>query len=305
MSERKILIVGDVHIKVQSPGGRLDNYYKAIMGKLIDVLDIAEKESVDLVIFTGDIFSSKSVPYNLVKKVKDYLGLFACRVLIAPGNHDVYNGLLSHIKYNAIGLIGEEYILTEEAKFLFDGVWIEGADNLYELDKDVSNYDFKTPLTGDIFRIKVVHGAMVGKGETFFGDYTPIDSLVGKIRQDLTIAGHIHGGIHYNDEGRQKFIRAGSICRNNKTDKRDRIEVGILHLDKNAVTGFTVRELKSAKPFEDVYFADDSVEFKDEFVEGLKEYGGIGECAIPEIVGKIFDKRLYNKFMALWEKVED
>lgn len=52
----KILYMTDTHIRGTSPRSRTDDFQQAIREKIEEVIDIAERERVDLVLHGGDLF---------------------------------------------------------------------------------------------------------------------------------------------------------------------------------------------------------------------------------------------------------
>lgn len=301
----KFLVIGDVHLKVKSPASRIDDYYRALMLKLIQIVKIAESGEYDAVIFTGDFFHTQSSSFNLVYKFRQLLREFKIPIYGVIGNHDVSNGLLSHVVYSPLSVIDELNIIGNEAVEISKGIWLEGCDDLYNLDKDVENYYFKTELPEDVFKIKLVHGTLVPCGAKFFGDYTSVDSL-SEMPQDLLISGHIHGNPYAeSDDNNKGFIMAGSICRNSKADKRDRIFIIALEIKEDKNWSVAPIELKVDK-YEDCFGTDVVSEIDDEFVSKLSNSERfVVEDILTIMQTELGSKDLFIKFKEIWDSASN
>ena len=95
----KLLVFGDLHAADRPPGGRVDDYTRAILDKLDAIAKLCDKYEVSYALGTGDIFHIKQpnrVSHNLVQQLILTFKRFPCEVLVVPGNHDLgSDGLVS------------------------------------------------------------------------------------------------------------------------------------------------------------------------------------------------------------------
>lgn len=88
-----LLFVGDPHVSSRNPGGRKDDYSKAVLEKLRWSLDYAREESL-LPCMLGDLFHHKWE--RQLKLIGDLCALFAGReILTIYGNHDITEAILT------------------------------------------------------------------------------------------------------------------------------------------------------------------------------------------------------------------
>jgi DNA repair exonuclease SbcCD nuclease subunit len=97
----KLLFVGDVHMADRSPSKRDANYRGDIFRKLEEIVEIAVKSKVDLVVFAGDIFHHKPPRDTTHRTVHQLIALmesFGVPVYICVGNHDITEGRLESLE---------------------------------------------------------------------------------------------------------------------------------------------------------------------------------------------------------------
>lgn len=296
----KYLIVGDVHLKGKNPASRVDDYYKSIMKKLIYIYKISN--DYDGVIFTGDIFDTPNVSYSVIYNFSELLKLFKVPVYTCIGNHDVQSGKIDKLKYSALGLLKNRLnIIGSQAVEIGKGIWLEGVDDVYKIDEDISCYNFKSDVEG--VKIKLVHATMLWEGEKFFGNYTTIDRLI-NVNADVVISGHIHGDIKSKWLKGKLFIRAGSISRVSISDIRDDIYVGVLEINNNNIK-FDKIKVEGVLPYNKVFkikeVSDDVSGV--EFINKLEEAGGVDIMDMDLVMKKYLDDDLYKIFKEIWDNV--
>jgi DNA repair exonuclease SbcCD nuclease subunit len=84
----KYLACADLHIKAQKPLYRTDNYLEACLGKLNQIVDIANREKA-IPLIAGDTFDSHRVSLGVLNDVIEILSGCEFKPIVVPGQHDM------------------------------------------------------------------------------------------------------------------------------------------------------------------------------------------------------------------------
>lgn len=98
----------DVHLAVDSPQSRTDNWADTVMGKLRQVGRIARQEQAVAVIDGGDFFHVKSptrTPHALVERIAQLHTEYPCPVYACIGNHDCKYGDYTFLNEQPLGVL--------------------------------------------------------------------------------------------------------------------------------------------------------------------------------------------------------
>lgn len=110
----KILAVGDPHLSNRTPLSRKDDFERVSRSKLIQVLKIAEQESVDIVIFLGDIFHHREIPYVFYNKIVSILKSTAIPLYSIVGNtHDIPFNNIDFLHKTPLGALFQSGVLIK------------------------------------------------------------------------------------------------------------------------------------------------------------------------------------------------
>ena len=104
----RLLFVGDVHMADRSPSKRDANYRDDIFRKLEEIVEIAAKSKVDLVVFAGDLFHHKPPRDTTHRTVQQLIALmesFVVPVYVCVGNHDITEGRLESLEKQPLGVV--------------------------------------------------------------------------------------------------------------------------------------------------------------------------------------------------------
>lgn len=91
----RILQINDVHLSDQAPRMRTASYREDILNKVHAAMLAAQERSVDVVVFTGDLFHRKNAAHTTHRTVQELRRIlldFGIPVRIVPGNHDEAHG---------------------------------------------------------------------------------------------------------------------------------------------------------------------------------------------------------------------
>ena len=98
-----IAFVGDIHLQFNNPTSRIDNYFEAILNKILQIM----KEN-KYIVSLGDLFSNPVLDIQgtmmfieLLKKYKEQGGTW----IEIIGNHTIYNWQLNTINKTTLGLL--------------------------------------------------------------------------------------------------------------------------------------------------------------------------------------------------------
>jgi DNA repair exonuclease SbcCD nuclease subunit len=153
------------------------------------IMRLADTESINLILISGDVFDSSTVTFETITSMKKaFEQIQNIKIFISPGNHDPY-GNKSY--YNSIQWPSNVHIFKD----CFEKVDIE------ELNVTVYGYGFGTKYEREGFlknfqaadtrkiNIMVLHGEVV-KGNS---DYNPItEEQISKSGLDYLALGHVH-----------------------------------------------------------------------------------------------------------------
>jgi len=78
------------------------------------LVDLAIRESVDVVLVTGDLFDHARVPESLLDWTADQLDRIPCPTVLLPGNHDAYHAQSVHRRLDAPSRCREVLLLDDD-----------------------------------------------------------------------------------------------------------------------------------------------------------------------------------------------
>lgn len=133
----KALLVGDIHLCDRPPSLRKPGYAEQILDKLVYTSQVAHDESVDAVIWAGDVFHVKSpsrTSHRLVQQVIEIGNSYQCAWYIVPGNHDVTHDRMESLDNQPLGVLFKAgaYPLIGDIPMtrMFGVPWLQSWDQL-------------------------------------------------------------------------------------------------------------------------------------------------------------------------------
>jgi len=230
----KLMFIGDVHAADAPPSKRTDSYKDEILEKLREIVEIAEKEAVDAVLFAGDIFHHKEprrVSHRLIQELIEIFLSFpeGVTVYILVGNHDITMGRLDSLEKQPLGVLGglpNVELLMWNCERLSADVLLHPIPGVPGV--EVSHYEAFRPREVK-HNIIVSHQSVVPdkkkemavlRNKSFIHDAAEVAKTT---TADIVLYGHQHrrDGV-YTKKGRSKlpyersdklFVNLGSICR--------------------------------------------------------------------------------------------
>jgi len=200
-------ILGDTHFTNKAPERRKDNYWETEKEKFNQALSIFKDLNCDLIIQTGDLFDSPTVPNSVISEIIRILMRFDTKLHIAWGNHENYScnrGTLDNSPLSILQSSGVVRILGDSPVKL-------GQHNTYG-----AGFGDPIPTPGSNdgeFNTLVAH-KMIGDRPLYPGDevINPNSFLRSNPGYDLVIAGHYHYRFISDFEGRV-IINPGAMVR--------------------------------------------------------------------------------------------
>lgn len=301
----KLLIVNDPHIADQPPLGRIDNYAQSILAKLVEVNEIAEREKVDKIIYTGDIFQSKRanrVTHWLVNQLMTVLD-----GLLVLGNHDLSSAGVDGVGRQPIWTLVEagNLALLDDIVVIGD-VALVGRHWSTERAGDPTYYALTSEERERLTCLRkqdkvkcvvlVCHAPMLPPGDQRIYDSFGVDK-VDLAGIDAVVSGHIHErlGIHlvsYDADRSAYFANVGSISRLARTQANYARTPEVLLLDTDNEELLKAIRLKSVLPIGQIFEgreSDDGPEVSDEMaalVDRLAEGLQLEDRSLPELLAE-------------------
>ena len=220
----KLLWRTDVHLSERNPRSRTDNWREAIMGKLRQVGEIAEKIDAKAVIDGGDFFDIKSPSRNshdLIREVAELHESYPCPVYANVGNHDCVYGDYEYLPQQPLGVLfatgvfkrlyDEHDVTFEDAGVTVRVVGIPYHGTTYDMDR------FKSIKKGTEDHLVVAaHVLASKKGGSMFEneDIVKYDDLL-KMNPDVDVwlFGHWHKDQGVYEKGGKHIVNVGSLSR--------------------------------------------------------------------------------------------
>jgi len=222
VSEVVLVWRSDAHNSDQPPQSRTDDWNKTILGKLVQVGEVAREVEADGVLDGGDNFHIKSPTRNSHRMSNDVAHAhreYPCPVYATVGNHDVKYGEIGYLGESPLGTLFETGCyqrLYDEHEAVFEkggikvrvvGIPFHGVK--YDMNR------FTTIVKGDEdWLVAVVHCLASPKGgEMFAGEDILKYADLANMAPDVFAFGHWHKNQGIQTVGGKHFVNIGSLSR--------------------------------------------------------------------------------------------
>ncbi|MFW6025660.1 MAG: metallophosphoesterase family protein [Candidatus Woesearchaeota archaeon] len=213
----KALGFTDPHATGKSPRSRKDILFETLLKKFNNVLEIGQRENVDIYLCAGDIFDTSDVSNNIARQIGEALNKFDKPIYCIPGNHDIEYNNLESVPYTKLGLLaglGIISLIDYEDVILFkkNGIKIQitGSPCTVDINKNKEAL-ILSQKQADI-AIHMAH-AMILKGDSKFGDYVPLNDIMDITKADITFSGDFHLGFPVTWRNNKAFANPGALVR--------------------------------------------------------------------------------------------
>lgn len=248
----KIGYFTDLHLRSETPEGRVDNFNKSILTKLEECGQIFNDNNCDLVLCGGDWTDRPDVPYSVYNDLARVLKSWNKPIVGIIGSHDYYGYEVKSLKRTAVGALFTSGIVEligsngMNQTFSLGEVVVCGTPHTYWLDNDLKNY-YHPKYDSSKFQIQLTHGTLLEHPAPF--QYTLIKDI--DTESNIVLGAHYHPGWKKIDLiNSTYFINPGSIARLDNTGV-ERIPK-VLIIDTNKLLDpkefFTFINLQTAIP---------------------------------------------------------
>lgn len=177
-----VIIIGDCHLKANSPVSRKDDYPLAILHKLEYLSEVAQSYNSNTFILLGDVFDSPttSLPYlasviSTFKKISEK----GIKVYTIVGNHDIKNNRMESLHSTALGiLISTGLVSLAPSELLIDNTLFRCFNYPEEIIKK-KTYTYEVCIAHRYYNFGL-------------DEYTLRDEDIEKLSYDAMILGHYH-----------------------------------------------------------------------------------------------------------------
>jgi len=271
----RLLIVGDLHLRLKTPQGRRDDFAQTQFSKLEQILQIAEGYGVGAILQTGDFFDSPNPANYLMSRTISQLRATRIREAIPKfsilGQHDMYLGSTDHNRtaLYVLACARGVTLLDEQKRYLDDDVAVYGAS-------------FGSPIPSIIrrrgdatFNVLVAHmsiGFPLFEGHVIEEPDGLLERLTGF---DLILVGDYHYRFASHDRETDRYIiNAGAVVRlsRSKADRAHQPSVTLFDTEEREMEVIPL----DYEPAEDIFDMvnlsqqDEQKEVLQKFVASLK-----------------------------------
>ena len=231
----RFLHITDTHVTAKGPSSRQDVYYVSALRKFMELGAIIQRENVDAVIHTGDLFHSARVALSISSQLVEIMKSWDVPIYIVPGNHDIDGYNLSTISQTMLGMLSSAEVvelITRDNAIEYDingkTLRIEGQEYYDDIDKGISDdYRFERPAD---YNVLAIHSMLMEK--PYFPEipHTLIQDVVTDAQ--LVLTGHYHPGFTEQTVNGTTYFNPGSLLRPEIEQREPRYL--ILEIDETA-----------------------------------------------------------------------
>ena len=284
----KFIVLADSHIKGINPCNRKGDFYKDVMSKIEETIQIAKDNKAKAIIHCGDLYDSPNVSNLMIDDFIDMVEESGIQWFIIPGNHDeighnwnVSQGSsLAHI-FRRSKLITELIALPNKNDYV-----IQGFRYYHNCEQDIKTNGLKCQYPDANFKIAVTHAMITNKSFPFEVMHVLAKDI--KTNFDVIICSHYHLGSGIKEINGVKFLKLCSIGRTGVDEAKIVPQIALIDTStqeikliplKNAKMGsevFNLEGVEKMKNFEgeiDKFIKSlDSTKFKELDILGLTEF---------------------------------
>jgi DNA repair exonuclease SbcCD nuclease subunit len=283
----RILLCGDQHITSRKPKNRTDDYFKTVLGKFKQEIDIAIEEDCQCILFPGDLFDSFKENHLVVQEIMYRMQEFTIKyngfIFAVPGQHDQYyhNDDLSGTPLQTLYAAKVLTIVGKEPVNITNGVAIYGAG---------WNEEIPEIITPDHLNILITH-RMIINDEKLWKEQQEFEwsnHLLLKTKFDLICSGDNHQQFTVS-KNKRHLVNLGSMMRSTIAQLNHKPAVVVYDTSTKEID---IIDLE-VRPFQDVMMIEKAAKEKERnekleaFIHSLK---GRSECDEGQLPGEYTTK---------------
>ncbi|MDO5714993.1 MAG: metallophosphoesterase [Tissierellia bacterium] len=295
----KILYFTDTHIRGTNPKNRIDDFYKTLLTKFEEVLQITIDENIDFVLHGGDLFDRPDISVSVVGEFSKILNRFPVPIYAISGNHDIFGHNPDTLHRTMLGLIsnlGVLNIINDKKIILKKDIKVQLTGAPYTMSIDDKNnhngYILNEKDPDCDYAIHMTHGFLVDKPFLKDVKHTLITDIL-DTKADITLGAHYHYGFPTTCIEGKYFINPGALVRisNSLAEMKRKVKIDIIELSDT----ISIREvpLQSARPGTEVLDRSEIERHKfkgmkiHEFKEIIDSSSNLNELDIFSLLQKI------------------
>ncbi|GAE34676.1 metallophosphoesterase family protein [Halalkalibacter akibai] len=297
----KFLYVTDTHIRGTTPKNRLDIYVETLKAKLVEVIELANSEKVDMILHGGDVFDRPDLAPNVVGQFAKIWMKANMPIYVVAGNHDTFGHNPETISRTMLGLMDSFGIMTviDQTKpvlFEKDGlrIQISGQPYHYDLDQRDPKLDYyPTNATEADVLIHMVHSMLVEKALPEGVPHTLIDHIWGTTA-DILFTGHFHGGFGIKERNGKFICNPGALARVNnhwsEMSRMPKVIIGDVAKEKILLREVPIKVALKGEAVLDRTFLEKAVHQEEKlhsFVQQVKESSQFQSLNMSDIILEI------------------
>ncbi|MCL7746538.1 metallophosphoesterase [Halalkalibacter alkaliphilus] len=297
----KFLYVTDTHIRGTTPKNRLDVYVDTLKEKLEEVIELANKEEVDVLLHGGDVFDRPDLSPNVVGQFAKIFMKANMPIYVVAGNHDTFGHNPETISRTMLGLMdsfGVMTVIDPGSPILIEKngqrIQISGQPYHYDLDQRDPKLDYyPTNETNADVLIHIVHSMLVEKALPEGVPHTIIDHIWGTTA-DIILTGHFHGGFGIKERNGKFICNPGALARVNnhwsEISRMPKVIIGSI-IDRNiSLREITIKRAQKGDDVLDRSFLEKAVHQEEKlhsFVQQVKETSQFQTLNMSDIILEI------------------
>ncbi|WP_368504110.1 exonuclease SbcCD subunit D [Alkalihalophilus sp. As8PL] len=298
----KFLYITDTHIRGTTPKNRKDSFSETLAEKIREVITMANKEQVDVLLHGGDVFDRPDLSPNVVGQFARLFMEAEMPIYAISGNHDTFGHNPDTISRTMLGLLDSFGLMTvihPDQPVLIEKnglrIQISGQPYHYDLDQRDPKLDYypNNDHNADVL-IHLAHSMLVEKALPEGIPHTLIDHIWGTTA-DVILTGHFHGGFGLKERDGKWIGNPGAIARVNnhwsEINRQPQYVIGTIHPD--ASVELTLHPIEVAQKGEEVLdrtYLEKAVHQEEklhEFVQQVKEHSEFKSLKMGDIIAEI------------------
>ena len=291
-SRIRIAYITDVHLRINPPSRRIDNYLENILEKIKEVVHLCNEQKTDYLLIGGDFYDSPSPPPSLVSRVVDILsGLKSTEVYAILGNHEMVGHQVASVEDKMIGMLSRfpnDYpiklignSLEEPVIILKGGIPLWAAHYHDGIEKKLKEkFSEGTPEMG----LFMVHANIVDS-PAVFEDHILMSEF--KPPVNIVLCSHYHTAFGLiKKPGGYAFVSPGALSRVNISISDIKRKPSVAFIELGDTIKLEIKPLTSAKPVEDIFDLE-SISKEKQDRDILKDF--IDSITLPDSDYSYFD----------------
>ena len=221
----KLLLMGDLHLRMSNPRARVGNFFEDQSGKLNWILTQAQSHGVVGILQPGDFFHRPEQPNFLKQYYLQMLRDFGVSIFAVFGQHDTKYHSLTSAKRTALQVFASAGLIQ-----ILGGSPLSPTEWLYSMSKDEpviflygASWEEDTPKIEDPpkghrgksqIHILVTHRRLLGGKVLWSGqkEWESAERLLKRTKFDLIVSGDNHQFFHHEIDKRW-LVNCGGVMR--------------------------------------------------------------------------------------------